>query len=223
MGQGKSMESNSHADKAYEALRQMIIDRTLRPGASLAVPELAEQMRMSVTPLREAIRRLDAEGLLEVIPRRGTFVKNFTLEDLVIGYETAEAVEGMASYLVAELAQQGEIHAEELDALDALVDEMEQYMGESQAAEWGVLDSRFHADLCQLSRNRNIWQISQQIKNQMNCVLWFITPLYVDRNNSMREHRKILDAIRRGAADEARTLTQNHKNRVRGVLLKLLS
>lgn len=216
------MENGSQADKAYDALKQMVIERKLRPGDILAVPELAEQLEMSITPLRDAIRRLDAEGLLEVIPRRGTFVRNFTIEDMIIGYEAAEALEGMASYLVAEHVQRGEVLSEELDVLDQVMEAMEKHVAVTETTNWGVLDARFHDTLCVLSRNRHIWQNAQNVKTQLNCVLWFVTPLHVDRNNSNREHRKIMEAIRRGDPEEARRLTQNHKNNVRGILLRLL-
>jgi len=215
------MDPNSHAEKAYEAIRKMIMDRTLRQGASLAVQELAEQFEMSVTPVREAIRRLESEGLLEVAPRRGTFVRSFSVEDLITGFECAEAYEGMASYLVAERVERGEALSEKLDALMCLLDEMEQHLDQSEAALWGKLDTRFHDGLCLLSNNSHIWQSYQKIRAQMDCVLWFITPLHVDRGNSTREHKRILEAVIRGDKEAARVIAQAHRNNVRNVLRSL--
>lgn len=215
------MDPNSHAEKAYEAIRKMIMDRALRQGASLAVQELAGQFDMSVTPVREAIRRLDSEGLLEVVPRRGTFVRSFSVEDLIAGFECAEAYEGMASYLVAERVERGDDLAGELASLMNLITDMERHLEQDKAALWGKLDTRFHDGLCLLSNNMHIWQSYQKIRAQMDCVLWFITPLHVDRGNSTREHKRILEAVIRADKEAARKLAQAHRNNVRKVLRSL--
>ena len=199
----------------------MIINRAVQQGASLAVSELAEQFEMSVTPVREAIRRLESEGLLEVVPRRGTFVRSFSVESLIAGFEVAEAYEGMASFLVAERVAAGDDLAGEIGRLDKLVADMAGLLDRTEASQWAALDTDFHESLCLLSDNVHIWQHYQKVRAQMNCVLWFITPLHVDRANSTREHRGILDAIRRGDKELARTLGQRHRNNVRGVLRTL--
>lgn len=215
------MDPNSQAEKAYEAIRKMIMDRVLRQGASLAVQELAEQLEMSVTPVREAIRRLESEGLLEVAPRRGTFVRSFSVEDLITGFECAEAYEGMAAYLVAEQVEQGENLSEDLKALMLLVEEMERRLERNEAGLWGRLDTKFHGGLCLLSNNTHILQSYQKIRAQMDCVLWFVTPLHVDRGNSTKEHKRILEAVIRGDKEEARVIAQAHRNNVRNVLRSL--
>lgn len=215
------MDPNSQAEKAYEAIRKMIMDRTLRQGASLAVNNLAQQFEMSVTPVREAIRRLESEGLLEVAPRRGTFVRSFSVEDLITGFECAEAYEGMAAYLVAEQVERGDDLSEDLNALRLLVEEMELHLDQSEAGLWGKLDTKFHGGLCLLSNNAHILQSYQKIRAQMDRVLWFVTPLHVDRGNSTREHKRILEAVMRGDKEEARVVAQAHRNNVRGVLRSL--
>lgn len=215
------MDPNSHAEKAYDAIRKMIMDRTLRQGASLAVQDLAEQFEMSVTPVREAIRRLESEGLLEVASRRGTFVRSFTVEDLIAGFECAEAYEGMAAYLAAEQIERGDIPATDLEPLRDLITGMELHLDQSKAGLWGKLDTRFHDGLCLLSNNTHIWQSYQKIRAQMDCVLWFITPLHVDRGNSTREHKRILEAVSRGDKEKARMEAQAHRNNVRKVLRSL--
>jgi DNA-binding GntR family transcriptional regulator len=210
--------ADSHAEKAYQTIRAMIMDRTLNQGASLNVAEIANQCEMSVTPVREAVRCLVSEGLLEVLPRRGTFVRSFSAQDLISAFEVAEAYEGMAAYLVAERVSRGEDLGEDLDRLAGYVDEQVTHQEQSDASHWAALDTRFHESLCQLSKNMHIWQSYQMVRAQMDCVLWFITPLYVDRGNSAREHRSIIEAVRRGDAETARALSQKHRNHVRGVL-----
>ncbi len=209
---------NSHAEKAYQTIRAMIMNRTLNQGASLNVAEIAEQCEMSVTPVREAVRRLVSEGLLEVLPRRGTFVRSFSAEDLISAFEVAEAYEGMAAYLVAERVRNGEDLSGDLDRLAGYVDELAMHLEPKDASLWAALDTKFHDTLCKLSKNTHIWQSYQMVRAQMDCVLWFITPLYVDRGNSAREHRSIIDAVRQGDMEAARALSQKHRNQVRSVL-----
>jgi DNA-binding GntR family transcriptional regulator len=217
----KTRVPDSHAEKAYQAIRSMIMDRTLSQGASLNVSEIAEQCEMSITPVREAIRRLESEGLLEVLPRRGTFVRSFSAEDLISAFAVAEAYEGMAAYLVAERVEQGDDLNEDLKLVVGYVDEMAMHLEQNRANLWAALDTMFHQSLCQLSKNMHIWQSYQMVRAQMDCVLWFITPLYVDRGNSTREHRDIVEAVQHGEKEMARVLSQKHRNHVRGVLRKL--
>lgn len=215
------METCSHAGVAYEAIRTMIRNRTLRPGASLAVAELAENLSMSVTPVRDAIRRLESEGMLEVIPRRGTFVRSFSVEHLIAGFEVAEAYEGMAAFLVAERVERGENLDKELERLDQMVAKMAVTLDQGEASLWATMDTDYHETLCLLSENLHIWQSYQKVRAQMDCVLWFITPLHVDRYNSTREHKAILDAVKQGDKEQARTLSQKHRSNVRGILRSL--
>jgi DNA-binding GntR family transcriptional regulator len=217
----KTTGSNSYAEKAYQAIHTMIMNRTLGQGVGLNVPEIAEQCGMSITPVREAIRRLESEGLLEVLPRRGTFVRSFSVENLISAFEVAEAYEGMAAYLVAERVEQGEDLSESLEWLSGHVDQMAEYLERNEANLWATMDSKFHESLCQMSRNTHIWQNYQMVRAQMDCVLWFITPLHVDRGNSTREHKGIVEAVLRGEKETARILSQKHRSLVRSVLRSL--
>lgn len=216
-------QSNPQSARAYSEILRMILGHELRPGQALAVPDLAEKMSMSVTPVRDAIRKLEAEGLLQVVPRRGTFVRSFELSDLIVGYEAAEAAEGMAAYLVAERVRDGSLALSELDVLERLVTRMRGLLGESDIHSWSEADSLFHGTIVNLGGNKILQMNWWNIKTQMDCVLWFITPLYVDRNNSTNEHSRIVAALKAGDHDLARSLSQKHKNRVRNTLCKLVA
>ena len=222
MGSGHSKQ-NLQAAKAYSEILRMILAHELRPGQLLGVQEIAERMSMSSTPVRDAIRKLETEDLLHVIPRRGTFVKSFELSDLVVGYEAAEALEGMAGYLVAEKVCQGSLMPGELDVLEDFVVRMQGLLGENDLPGWVELDSSFHGTILNLCGNKTIQTSWWNIKTQMDRVLWFITPMYVDRNNSTHEHGQIVAALKAGDCELTRKLSQKHKNRVRNTLCKLLS
>ncbi len=222
MGSGRS-KHNPQSAKAYSEILRMILAHELQPGQLLDVQEIAERMSMSSTPVRDAIRNLETEGLLHVIPRRGTFVKSFELGDLIVGYEAAEALEGMAGYLVAEKVGQGRLALDDLGILEELETRMHGLLGKDDIHGWVELDSLFHGAILDLCGNKTIQANWWNIKTQMDRVLWFITPMYVDRSNSTQEHSQIVAALNAGDCELARALSQKHKNRVRSTLCKLLS
>lgn len=87
--------------RAYEIIKGWIVNQDLGPGMKLQEDALAERLGVSRTPIREALSRLAHEGLVTMVPRRGTFVVDLTQEDIVDLYEVREAIEGMAARLAA--------------------------------------------------------------------------------------------------------------------------
>ena len=215
--------TRNFSDKAYEALRDRIINGGLRPSAPLDIHRIASEFEMSITPVRDAIKRLEADGLVEVIPRSGTFVRHFTIQDLIRGYELVEALDGMAGYLLAERVAAGDVDGQELETrLTPLVNRMEDNLERDQARTWAELDGQFHQIIFDMSENALIASSYYSVRDQMKSVLSFISPIYVDRANSVREHRLIIAAIAAGDSEKARKLCQDHRNLVRQILKKLL-
>jgi DNA-binding GntR family transcriptional regulator len=92
-GEGNSGGHRTLAEKAFETLHTAIITGRLRPGTRLPIEELAERLEMSPMPIREAVRRLDAAGLVENIPHRGARVTGLSITDLAEVYEARLALE----------------------------------------------------------------------------------------------------------------------------------
>ena len=215
--------TRNFSDKAYETLRDRIVNGGLRPSSPLDIHRIATELEMSVTPVRDAIKRLEADGLVEVIPRSGTFVRHFTIQDLIRGYELVEALDGMAGYLLAERVNAGVVDGRELEALlTPLVDAMEANLSREKARTWAELDGQFHQIIFDMSENTLIASSYYSVRDQMKSVLSFISPIHVDRANSVREHRLIVAAIAAGDSETARKLCQDHRNLVRQILKKLL-
>ena len=208
-------------DKAYDALLQMIISQEILPSTPLDLSKIAAQLDMSTTPVRDAVKQLEAEGMVEMIPRYGTFVKHFTIKDLIQIYEFTEAIEGMAGYLLAERNAGGKMPIEELAQLDELIIKMEESLAKGKTRQWSLDDIAFHKRLCSFCGNEYLINTHATLLTKMNSVLSFMTPLYIDRQNSMREHRAIIEAIKEGNADEARQRCQKHRNYVRNIFLEL--
>ncbi|TGD62163.1 GntR family transcriptional regulator [Tabrizicola sp. WMC-M-20] len=209
--------------KAYEILLDKIMTGGLRPTAPLDIHRIAADLDMSITPVRDAIKKLENDGLVEVIPRSGSFVRHYTIEDLIRGYELVEGLDGMAGYLLAEKVKAEEVEGKEIDALlSPLVDEMEQNLSRDQVRRWADLDRQFHRIIFEMSENALIANSYNSARNQMRSVLSFISPIHVDRANSVREHRLIIAAIVAGDCEQARRHCQDHRHLIRQILKKLL-
>lgn len=95
------MDHPNLSTRAYEVIKRKIVNGEITPGTKLQEDRLAEELGISRTPIREALSRLAQEGLVEIIPRRGTYVVEFSLFDIVHLLEIREALEGMAARLAA--------------------------------------------------------------------------------------------------------------------------
>lgn len=210
---------SSQADKAYKILKEKILNQELRPGSPVVENDLATKLNMSRTPVREAIRRLDSDGLLEIIPRKGSYIKTFTICDLIKLYEIAEGLEGMVAFLVAEKNSRGELSEDSIERLEAISKEMQYLESEQNFRGWAVVDEAFHRELYFLSDNQFIIKNTLRIRTQLNISLINTIPTYMDIATSNIEHRKILDAIKKGNSSEAREYNQRQHNRVRNVLI----
>src|SRR2546423_14208995 len=109
----------SLAERAFHAIREMIVSLELRPGAVIDERSLMQQLGIGRTPTREALRRLAQEGLVEVYPRRGMFVTSVEIRDLACLAEVRSVLESHAARLAAERATD-----EDRDALETLLDEL---------------------------------------------------------------------------------------------------
>lgn len=216
------IDTKSQAIKAYEAIRRDVISQKLKSGSPINESELAKKLNMSRTPIREALQRLVADGLVDVIPRRGAFIRAFGAEDIFRCYEAAEALEGMAVYLIATRYSQGEIHRDSLKELERLVSLMEMNLEKKDGMAWASNDDLFHVTIYKLCGNSSIIEFLQKIKGQLNCALWFMSP-YVDKKESNREHREIVKAIMAGDAERARAVMQGQYRRVRKHFKEILS
>ena len=122
-----------------EALRQAIKDGVLKPGERLMEIQLAEELGVSRTPIREAIRKLELEGFVVMVPRRGTYVADISLKDIAQVFEIRSALEELAAGLAAE-----RITPDELEYLERILVEINEYIDNDQFDKIVDADIRFH-------------------------------------------------------------------------------
>lgn len=210
-------EKISQAHKAYEFIRKAIVNRDLRPGHLLTEVEIADKLEMSRTPVREALNRLKAENLIELVPRRGIYVKSLSDKEICLIYEMAEALEAMVAYLVA---QHADINA--IKDLEQYVITMENTNEQDNAEKWIAADEHFHITLYSLCGNKYLVEGLNRCLTQCHLARLFFNFTPFDRAKSTKEHRDTFEAIKEGNAERARQLTQSHWKRTRTELLKLL-
>jgi DNA-binding GntR family transcriptional regulator len=220
----RSQEAQSEApslvDEAYQALKTAIRDNVFPPGHQAAEPEIARQLGMSRTPVHEAIIRLQEEGLVQVLPRRGILICPVSAEDIREIYDVLIAVEGMAAALLAGLP--GDAAGAAAEALERETAAMERALEGGRLPDWAAADERFHGLLTERCGNRRLARVAATVRDQSHRARLFTLHLRPPPTASAAEHRRITDAVRAGAAADAEAAARAHRLRARDALLPLL-
>ena len=208
-------DSPSLVDGAYAALKAAIRDNVFPPGHRATEADIARQLAMSRTPVHEAIIRLQADGLVQVLSRRGVLICPISAEDIREIYSVL-----MASALLAQLPESdAAMAAEALDAETAL---MEQALDREELLAWASADERFHELLTKLCGNHRLDKIASTVRDQSHRARLYTLHLRKAPTESAREHRQITEAIRAADADGAEAAARAHRARARDALVPLI-
>ncbi len=188
---------------AYARLLDEIRDGRLRPGDRLTETDIAARLGVSRTPVREAIRKLEADNLVSHVPHQGAMIRMLDYAEISELYEMRAVLEGTAARLAARVAS--EVELSELEAINA---EMEAALGD------GALLSRanrqFHAILTNAARNRFLVRSVAAVQT----TLLILGPSTMQDSGraakAVAEHRAVLDAIRQRDGATAETLMRRH-------------
>ncbi len=203
------------SDRAYIYLRNAILNQELNLGYPISEMDFSESLQMSRTPVREAIHRLIAEGLLERVHGHGTFVKSLSKDEIRSAYEYAEGLEGMVAFLVAE-DYRPEIGARLMESVQRMDAVIAQWDGDTASGDpWAMADAQFHESLYEFCPNSVIVDALQKVHSQVQLVRLTITSRLLDRGRSNEDHRETVEAIMAGDKYRAREITQRHWERIR--------
>ena len=194
------------AESVYQKLRDHIIFGAFKPGQRLAEEQLAEQMGVSRTPVREALLRLEQEGLIQMLPRQGAIVRRLSLEEARQVYEVRALLEGLAARLaVQHLTPQALAALRE--ALDASFEVMEQQDTRSLV----IHNNHFHDLIVDTSRNVVLKKILNLLRTQVNLLRITLWSTFPDRlAQTLREHERIYEAMAAGDAEGAEQAAREH-------------
>lgn len=199
---------------AYEAIRAAITDRKLPAGSKLSVPELASRLKVSRTPIKEALARLEREELVSTIPNRGAFVSFLGADDVREVYQLREMLEGLVARLAAE-----KVDAPAILTLKGLVRAQEKALRADDLPTIIKTDMEFHRRLRELAGNRRLDALLQNLQDQVRIV--FATSITIPgrRQKAIAEHREILEAIERADPEAAERAARGHIRNVREAVL----
>jgi DNA-binding GntR family transcriptional regulator len=213
----QALSSVSMVDTAYEQIRRRILDNVWPPGHRALEQEVALALGMSRTPVREALVRLENDGLVEVVPRHGMRVLPVSPTDMREIYEILTALECMAAEIVAS-RQPSET---DLAPLTLATDAMEAALEVDDLDAWAAADERFHASLIELSGNRQLEATVWNYWDRAHRARMFSLKLRPKPVNSTQDHRELVERLRAGDARGAAEVNRAHRARASRELLAI--
>jgi DNA-binding GntR family transcriptional regulator len=208
----------SRVEKAYSELKARIETNRYPPGHTALENELAEELGMSRTPVREALIRLQQEGLVDVRPRRGMQVLGLSPQDMREIYEVIAGAEAVAVHL---LAQQGS-SAELETALGEPVARMERTLEAGDLEAWAAADENFHRALFRLCGNSRLESVGISHLDRTRRARFFTLHLRRRPFRSTADHRRLVELILAGDAKAAREATLSHRIDAMSELLEII-
>ncbi len=199
-------------ERIADQLREMILDGELEPGAPLVEGSLAAELGVSRAPVREALRILGLDGLVETVPYRGTTVRELLRRDVVELHHIRTLHEGFAIRRIVAAGRYGDV-----DALYACCDRMAASGGD--VTKLNRLDERFHTTLVELADHAMLTSFWRTIAMQVRRVMALSNRRIADPRVIAANHRAIVDAIAAGDADRAVALLEAHVGDVIAVVL----
>jgi DNA-binding GntR family transcriptional regulator len=190
---------SSLASQVYAQLRADLLHARLRPGEDLSENQQAQRLGVSRTPVREAIQRLVSEGLVHVLPQRGTRVSLLSMARIREALFIREAVEcQVVRRLLAQPRSQ-----EDWRRLDACVADQAQALKDGDLEATLAADARFHASLLELCGLGGVWPVVAHARDLHQRVRAIAVPELHSGRQAIADHRAIVKALRGGEADQA--------------------
>ena len=200
-----------------ESLREAIRSGVLKPGERIMEIQLAEELGVSRTPVREAIRKLELEGYVVMMPRRGTYVASMSIRDINEIFEIRTALESLSNGLAAD-----HITDDELEHLQRLLVIIGGYIKEGNIEKIVETDIEFHDLLYHAARNERLVGIISNLRDQLTRFRTLSMSYPGRLEETLAEHRLIVDAIASGDRKAASRAAERHMENSEKTLLKAM-
>jgi len=201
----------------FETLREAILTGQLKAGERLMEVQLAEEMGVSRTPVREAIRKLELEGLVVMIPRKGAYVADISTKDIADVFEIRSALEALAAALACE-----RITEDELEELERLLVKIAECAEKNDLETLVQLDTQFHDILYRASRNDRLVQIINNLREHIQRFRTSSLATPGRMRETVEEHKALVEAISSRNVELAQRLAQEHIENAENRLLEAL-
>ncbi len=196
--------------RVYEELKRIILESRVPLGGKLNEGELAAALGVSRTPVREAINRLEKEGLVQIFPQRGAFVVGFSEKDVFELFLIRENLEGLAARLAAERANEAD-----LAKLESCIRGFKEPFTEKDVQRYAKEDFRFHQMVVALSDAQRLIKLIATLHDQIRTFRLTTVGLSTRMKTSLAEHRLLIDAFRKKDSEKAERRMRVHIRNVR--------
>jgi DNA-binding GntR family transcriptional regulator len=193
------------SEQVYQELRQMILSLSLKPGERIIEMEVAKKKGISQGPVREALQKLQQEGLVQTIRHTGTFVTELRSGDMWDIWHLRATVEGLAARRAAE-----KITDNELLNLETLVMDMIRSAEDENLQRLIELDMEFHQSVCAISENPVLVKTLQLIDSQVRRFITFTRGLFPNLHVIADCHNELITYLKNGDADGAEKAFRQH-------------
>ncbi|GAB2184469.1 GntR family transcriptional regulator [Roseibium sp. LAB1] len=197
---------STRVDNAYERLKAEILNGQLPPGFQAPEPDIATRLGMSRTPVREALIRLEADGLVGLVPRRGAKVLPISLQDICEIYEILSALEALAAGTAC-----GKASDETLAQIEDVLTSADAALERQDIEAWAIADDRFHRLIAKASGNLRLEAEIEGFLDQVYRANTVLLRLNKAPASNAADHRKMLEAIREGDTDSAAETARVHR------------
>lgn len=198
------------SQKVYRILKTRIIKGDLKPGEKLLENKIAEQLGVSRTPVREALRELSAEGFVEISPNQAITVSTVTFDEIWDLLQIRGVLEGLGANIAAK-----KINPEKIEKFNKIIDQMKHFIANNPVSKESILnfirlDIEFHDLILNICGNKWLIQIHNNLKNHNKRFRIRSFSIPGTFSKSLNEHCKILDAIKKGDSELAKKLSEIH-------------
>jgi len=212
----KLIDNPDLRSQTYKILKNMIITREILPGKKISEETLAQEIGVSRTPIREALFRLENEGIVKIIPRRGAFVVKPSKENIIEILQIREVLEALIVRLVTPLMEESDIRELRscLEKLRATPEE------ERHVIEYTDSELEFHDLLRKKCPNKMLRRMMEMVNARLQIIRLRTVILPGRAQKTLDEHAAILEMIEKGNAEEAELMMRRHVISVRTVALE---
>lgn len=209
------MEANfkTKNEAVYEMLRRKILQAKIKPGEKIVVSDLSKKIGVSEIPIREAVKKLESEGFLSVIPHVGIRVSKIDPDEIIEFYLIRTELESLAAKLATP-----HINQEDLEYLVQKNREMELVLKQNDCEALNSLNKEFHLKIYQAASRPHLYKIIVGLWEKINWIrsVFFLTPQIA--LDSLKEHNEIIEALKKGDADlVAKLIRQQKQNSLKAI------
>jgi DNA-binding GntR family transcriptional regulator len=192
-------------EQVHRNLKRRIITHDLKPGSRLVVSRLSQELGTSLTPVREALRLLQRDDLVKIVPHKGAIVRKLSRKEFEDIFAVRKSLETLAIKMACPCLNPGDIAR-----LEGIVQSSKSIVQSEDVEAWTDLDERFHKGIIQKCGNEFLKDTLAGIFDQVRVLWWLAGDLPGQMEKGLKSHESILSALRAGDAGQAQHLIKAH-------------